>query len=192
MINSELGHVTSVEEFNKEIRRQQEEAHGEDYCLIHDAISKYSDGCKNYMELGTHQGGTASVALLQKFNRIQLVDIDLSRYNKFLKPLAEAYAKENNIELDVRQADSHSMASLGWSDMLVIDSYHHPAHMRKELELHGNTVRKYIIAHDTSVLHGNPNESLYYCLKDWAEENNWKVVERCTDNVGYTVIERTK
>ena len=40
MINSELGHVTSLEEFNSEIIRQQEEAHGENYCDIHDAIKK--------------------------------------------------------------------------------------------------------------------------------------------------------
>ena len=30
MINSELDHVTTLLEFNSEIRRQQEEAHGED------------------------------------------------------------------------------------------------------------------------------------------------------------------
>ncbi len=38
MINSELGHVKSVEEFNKEIIRQQEEAHGEFYCGIQGAL----------------------------------------------------------------------------------------------------------------------------------------------------------
>ena len=89
MINSELGHVTTLLEFNSEIRRQQEEAHGEDYCAIHDAIRKYIPDCKSYMELGVHQGGTASVAMLCKPNRIYLVDIDMSRYNKFLKPIAE-------------------------------------------------------------------------------------------------------
>lgn len=192
MINAELQHVTSVKEFNDEIRRQQEAAHGKDYCLIHDAIRKYSRGCHNYMEIGTHQGGTASVALLQKFKRIQLVDIDLSRYNKFLKPLAEAHASENKIELDVRQVDGRTIGSLGYSDMLVIDSYHHPNHMIKELELHGNTVRKYIIAHDTSIINGKPNDSLYRCLKDWGEKNGWKVVDHCTENVGYTVIQKVK
>lgn len=192
MINAELGHVTSVEEFNREIRRQQEEAHGKDYCLIHDAIRKYSRGCKNYMEIGTHQGGTASVALLQKFKRIQLIDIDFSRYNKFLKPLAESYAAENKITLEIRQVDGTSIGSLGYSDMLLIDSYHHPNHMIKELNLHGNTVSKYIIAHDTSIINGKANDSLYHCLKNWGEQNGWKVVDHCTENVGYTVIKKGK
>ena len=31
MINADLSHVTSLEDFYKEIRRQQEEAHGSDY-----------------------------------------------------------------------------------------------------------------------------------------------------------------
>lgn len=190
MINSELGHVKNLEEFNSEIRRQQEEAHGVDYCAIHDAIRKYSRGCQHYMEIGTHQGGTASVALLEKFKRIQLVDIDFSRYNKFLKALAEPYAAENKIELVIKQADSRSISSLGYSDMLVIDSYHHPDHMKAELQLHGATVRKYIIAHDTSIINGVNNESLYNCLKNWAANNKFVEVERGTTNVGYVVFKK--
>ena len=60
MINSELGHVTTMEEFNSEIIRQQEEAHGKDYCAIHKAIKKYMKECDSYKELGTHQGATAA------------------------------------------------------------------------------------------------------------------------------------
>ena len=63
MINAELGHVKTLEEFYSEIRRQQEEAHGDDYCEQHDAIKKYMKYCDSYKELGTHQGGTAACAL---------------------------------------------------------------------------------------------------------------------------------
>ena len=52
MINSELGHVKSVKAFNKDIKRQQEEAHGEYYCAIHNAIIKYMKECESYIELG--------------------------------------------------------------------------------------------------------------------------------------------
>ena len=62
MINAELGHVKTLEEFYSEIRRQQEEAHGDDYCEQHDAIKKYMKYCDSYKELGTHQGGTAACA----------------------------------------------------------------------------------------------------------------------------------
>lgn len=188
MINSELGHVTTVEEFNTSIREQQEKAHGEHYCAIHDAITKYMKDCNSYMELGIHQGGTASVAMLCKPKEICLVDIDTSRYNKFLAPIATEYCKENNIKLDVKSISSHSLASINSTDMLVIDSYHHPSHMQKELELHGSGVRKYILAHDTSVINGSDNDSLFHCLKNWGEKNGWMVIEHFKKNVGYTVI----
>jgi hypothetical protein len=190
MINADLSNVKSVAGFNKEIRKQQEEAHGEDYCQIHDAIKKYMKECKSYMELGTHQGGTASVAILCKPNRVYLVDMDMSRYRKFLEPLASDFCDKNDIELIVKEADSTSFTTINMTDMLVIDSYHHPAHMQKELNTHASNVRKYIIAHDTSIVNGKSNDSLYQCLAKFASENNWEIIERGTTNVGYTVLKK--
>tara|TARA_R110002153_G_scaffold72321_3_gene189411 strand:+ start:2920 stop:3498 length:579 start_codon:yes stop_codon:yes gene_type:complete len=191
MINSELGHVKTLKEFNKSIREQQEEAHGEDYCAIHDAIKKYMKECKSYMELGTHQGGTASVAMLANPNRVYLVDIDFTKYNLFLKPIAEEYCEKKDIELIVNQTDSTGFGAINMTDMLVIDSYHHPAHMQKELDMHGSNVRKYLIAHDTSNMLGKPDERLYHCMKNWCNKNNFVEVERGTTNVGYTVFKKT-
>jgi hypothetical protein len=190
MINADLSHVKSLKDFNKEIRRQQEEAHGVNYCQIHDAIKKYMKDCKSYMELGTHQGGTASVAMLCKPNRVYLVDMDMSRYRKFLEPIASDFCDKNDIELIVKEADSTSFSTINMTDMLVIDSYHHPAHMQKELNTHASNVRKYIIAHDTSIVNGKPNDSLYQCLVKFASENNWEIIERGTTNVGYTVLKK--
>ena len=190
MINSELGHVKTLEEFNTSIIQQQEEAHGKYYCAIHDAIKKYMKECNSYMELGVHQGGTASTAILCNPKNVCLIDNDMSRYNKFLKPIAQKYCKENNISLDVRQTDSTGFGSVNATDMLVIDSYHHPAHMNKELETHGSNVKKYIIAHDTSVLHGRANEALYNVLYEYSDSGRWKIIERETKNVGYTVMKR--
>ena len=142
------------------------------------------------MELGTHQGGTASAAMLCKPNRIYLVDMDMSRYRKFLEPLASDFCDRNDIELIVKEADSTSFTTINMTDMLVIDSYHHPAHMQKELNTHASNVRKYIIAHDTSIVNGKPNDSLYQCLVKFASENNWEIIERGTTNVGYTVLKK--
>lgn len=190
MINAELGQVKTLKEFNTEIRKQQEEAHGVDYCQIHDAIKKYMKECKSYMELGTHQGGTASIAMLCKPNRVFLVDMDMSRYRKFLAPIAQEWCDKNDIELIVKEADSTSIGTINMTDMLVIDSYHHPEHMKKELNLHGNNVRKYIIAHDTSIVNNKANDSLYQTMKQFADANGWEVIERGTTNVGYTVIKK--
>ena len=74
--------------------------------------------------------------------------------------------------------------------MLVIDSVHKADFMNKELALHGGNVNKYIIAHDTSVLMGKPNDILFQVLNKFAAENNWKVIERGIINAGYTVLKR--
>jgi len=197
MINSDLEHVITLEEFNSEIRRQQEEAHGFDYCQIHDAIAKYMKDCESYLELGTHQGGTASVAMLSKPEKIYLLDIDMSRYKKFLDPIATKYCAINGINLSVEQGDSTSsktktylQTTLFTVDMLVIDSYHVPSHMEKELRLYGKNTNKYILAHDTSMLMGVNNNCLYQCLKSWAEKNNFKEIEHGTTNVGYVVFQK--
>jgi hypothetical protein len=190
VINAELGHVTTLEEFHSEIRRQQEEAHGDHYCAIHDAIQKYMKECRSYMELGTHQGGTAAAALLCNPKEVYLRDIDMSRYNKFLKPIAEKYAADNKIKLDVKQVDSTTLGSTAPVDMLMIDSYHHPNHMQRELDTHKHFVSKYIIAHDTEVLHGKKNNSLFLCLAQFAEKEGWDVVEHVQLNVGYAVIKK--
>jgi hypothetical protein len=190
MINSELEHVRTLKEFNTEIRRQQEEAHGNDYCQIHDAIKKYMQECDSYMEFGTHQGGTASTAILCKPKAVILVDKDLSKYRKNLEKIALEFCERHNIALAVFEEDSSSPRVKHNVDMLMIDSYHHPSHMQKELEVHGNNIKKYIVAHDTSIINGKKNDSLYQCLKRFADSNNWKIIERGETNVGYTVLKK--
>lgn len=188
MINSKLDHCKTVEEFYISIREQQEEAHGHDYCEQHDALMKYATECTTYAELGVHQGGTLSCALLAGFKYVEGVDISLEKYNKFLKPLAEAHAKENKIVFKMKEVDSGSLESIGPRvDMLLIDSYHKAYHMAKELKVHASRVNKYIIAHDTA----KPTAELDNCLTDFCFNNpGWKVIERGESNVGYMVLKR--
>lgn len=188
MINSELGHVKTLPEFYESIRSQQEEAHGEHYCKMHDAINDIAKECNSYKELGVHQGGTLANALLQPtLKYVEGVDIDMLKYERFLKPIAEEYAKENKKILKMRKEDSTSIDSLGYScDILMIDSYHKAFHMKKELERHGEYIKKYIVAHDTH----KPDDQLYWCLADWAADNDWSVAIRNQENVGFTVLKK--
>jgi hypothetical protein len=188
MINAELSHLTTLEEFYESIRSQQEAAHGNDYCAMHDTINELVQDCNSYKELGVHQGGTLANALLQPtIKYVEGVDIDMHRYKKFLQPIAEQYAKDNKKILKIREVDSTGIDSLGYStDILVIDSYHKAFHMEKELERHGQYAKKYIAAHDTHL----PDDQLYWCLANWAAENGWTVVTRSKENVGFTVIQR--
>jgi len=188
MINAELSHVTTLEEFYESIRSQQEEAHGNDYCKMHDAVNEIAKECNSYKELGTHQGGTLANALLQPtLKYVEGVDNDMHRYRKFLQPIAEQYAKDNKKVLKIKEVDSTGIDSLGYStDILLIDSYHKAFHMQKELERHGPYVKKYIVAHDTH----KPDDQLYWCLANWGSDNGWSVMTRNQENVGFTVLKK--
>lgn len=187
MINAELSYVTTLEEFYSEIRRQQEEAHGHDYCQQHDAIQRLlKTECKTYKELGTHQGGTAAAALMMKPERVELIDISMEKYRRFAKPIFEKYCKDNNIELIIKEVSSTSLESLGSKvDLMLIDSRHVRPHMEAELNLHHGNVSKYIVFHDTSAV-----PELYKGIVNFCARQPWEIIERGTANVGYTVIKR--
>jgi hypothetical protein len=191
MINSELGHVKTLKQFHKEIVRQQTEAHGEHYCDHHEVIKERMKECDSYMELGTHQGGTASAALLTKPKKIVLVDNDMSRYRKFLQPIAEEFCLKHKIILkEIEQDSTHLKSSGGPVDFLLIDSYHHPQHMSRELMTHQVNIKKYILAHDTSIINGRLNSSLYEALVRFCDQYPFKVIERNEVAEGYTLLER--
>jgi hypothetical protein len=192
MINAELTGITTLKKFYSEIRRQQEEAHGDDYCQQHDAIERYLKKGDVYLELGTHQGGTAARAMLNNPKKVVLVDISMEKYRKFLEPIAKKYCAKNSIELDVRECSSTEPVSAAKADVLLIDSMHQRRQMENELRIHGGNISKYIIAHDTSIINGRKNEELYNCLVDFSNKNSWKVLERGTTNVGYTVLEKVQ
>ena len=188
MINSELGHVKTIDEFYASIREQQEAAHGEHYCKMHDIINDLAKDCKSYKELGVHQGGTLANALLQPTLRyVEGVDISLEKYKKFLKPIAENWAAASARVLRMKECSSTSIDSLGYStDILMIDSVHKSHHMQAELELHGKYVKRYIVAHDTQL----PDDQLYWTLVNWGVDNGFDSMIRNKENVGFTVIER--
>ena len=189
MIKAELNGIKTLKKFYTEIRKQQEAAHGDDYCEQHDAIQKYLKECESYKELGTHQGGTAAAALLMKPKKIELVDISMENYRKFAKSIFEDYCNKNNIELSVLEVDSSSKQSVtNEYDMLLIDSYHKRNHMEKELAIHHNKIKKYIVFHDT-----NSIKELQNCIEDFCNNNKqWVIIEQGKSNVGYTVIKKIK
>ena len=191
MINAELGHVTTLDEFYTEIVKQQTTAHGEHYCDHHSKIKELSSECRSYSELGTHQGATAARAMLSKFDKIKLVDTDISRYRKFLEPIATQYCLDNNKTLEVFEGSSiDNKSTLETVDLLFIDSMHKSSHMKKELNLHAKNVKKYILAHDTHRQHGRINTSLYETLESFCKTNPWEVAERNTVAEGYTLLKR--
>ena len=192
MIQANVQHCKTLEDFYTSIRAQQEAAHGKDYCGHHDAIKRLiqENELTSYKELGTHQGATAAAALLSKMiRRACLIDIKFDIFEP-QEPLFDTFCQTNGIELNCKCIDSSSPQSLDGKryDIMLIDSLHKPAHMKKELAVHSETVNHFIVAHDTS----KPSDSLFHALKDFVASNHkkWSILERNTTNVGYTILKR--
>jgi hypothetical protein len=192
MINAELSHVKTLPEFYTEIRKQHEQAHGHDYCWQHDAMQKLMKKCDTYRELGTHQGASAAAACLMNPSAVTLVDISFEKWRPF-ESIFRTYCEENNISFDVQEKSSTDPSTAKPVDLLLIDSNHQPAHLVNELNLHAKTVKKYIVLHDTSRLFGKVDDRLWQVVNGFINNgiNPWIVQERCTDNVGYTVLQNT-
>lgn len=188
MITAELDHVKNIEEFHSEICRIQKSAHGERYCEHHSVIQDLiqNKDCKDYKEFGTHQGASAAAAMLANPKSVQLVDPDFGKYRKYLKSLAEKYCKENSIELKTYECSSSSIGSLGDPcDLLFIDSLHKAYHLQAELDLHKNSVRKYMLFHDVNNTKGFPEVIHKFC-----NQNDWKILERSDSKEGYMLIKK--
>lgn len=191
MINAKLDHVKTLPEFYNEIRRQHEEAHGAEYCWQHDAMMGLMKQCDTYKELGTHQGASAAAACLTNPKKVTLVDIDLHRWRPFEKLFTD-YCAEHNIEFLAQELSSIAPLAVSRVDLLLIDSNHQPAHLEKELALHAQHVKKFIVLHDTSRLFGKPDDRLYKVAEAFVSGiTPWRIKFRETANVGYTVMENT-
>ena len=176
MINAKLDHVKTLPEFYTEIRKQHEEAHGHEYCWQHDAMKECMTECNTYRELGTHQGASAAMACLQNPMQVELVDISFDKWRPF-EHIFYDYCGQNNISLIIKEKSSLDPHTASPVDCLLIDSNHQPTHLRKELDLHGRSVKKYIILHDTSRLFGKPDERLWDVANEWVNKgiSPWKI-----------------
>jgi len=82
------------------------------------------------------------------------------------------------------------------TDLLFIDTYHTYIQLSRELDLHANKVRKYLIFHDT-VTFGDRGEDhkkpgIMAAIHDFVLENPcWSFEKVFTNNNGLLVLERT-
>jgi cytochrome c551/c552 len=139
---------------------------------IHDTerykhLIKLGKKVETVSELGVFQGRTMALFMQQGIKSIHGVDINLNRFTPKLKKIFQEYADKNNINFELIEASSISEESVREVDLLHIDSWHNPQHLKKELYLHHKSVSKFITLHDTKL--GNPMNGTQFQL--------WKVVE---------------
>ena len=83
------------------------------------------------------------------------------------------------------------------TDLLFIDTLHNYNQLSKELLLHGNKVKKYLIFHDTTSFEwhgesyeGNKEDGIWLAIEEFLKQNlHWKIHERFINNNGLTILQ---
>lgn len=91
-------------------------------------------------------------------------------------------------------ADSAEIAPIEVTDLLFIDSQHNAKQLRRELALHADSVRTWIVIHDTAKFgtRGDDKaEGLLIAMEEFlATHPEWSIVERYENNHGLIVLQR--
>lgn len=153
----------------------------------------YADQCQHVTELGVRRGVSTWAFLVSMTKRLVSIDINYpDDFGGSLKELQES-AAEAMIDFSFILADDLSI-ELEETDLLFIDTLHTYGHLKKELTLHSEKARKYIIFHDTmqySVIGVDGGEGIGRAIDEFlAEKPEWVVKEKYENNNGLLILER--
>lgn len=126
--------------------------------------------CDSIVELGVCHGKSTR-AFLASGTKLRSYDVwvdprvlDLFNHAKSIGNDVE-YIKKNSVKTEIEECD-----------MLFIDSWHHYYQLKKELKLHANKAKKYIVFHDT-VSCGSSGED----WKSWGNGSSIQYEQLCRD-----------
>jgi hypothetical protein len=104
------------------------------------------------------------------------------------------YCSSNNIYYQFILGDTTKI-KIEETDLLFIDTFHKYGQLKKELELHGNKSKKYIILHDTTNCEFTDedvgNIGILKAITEFLELNShWVIHKRFYNNNGLTILKR--
>jgi len=162
--------------------------------LYMDELYELAKECNHITEMGVNEVNSTWAFLKARPKKLVCIDITFSYAYQRVKfedhiwlESLKSLAKKENVELVLIEDDT-SKIEIEETDLLFIDTNHTYDHLKKELTLHGNKVRKYIAFHDT-VLFGELNKA----IKEFLEaNNNWSVYKNIKSNPGLLIIKNNK
>lgn len=153
------------------------------------SLMRYAAKCESVKEIGVFQGSSFMAMMIQDSVRHGVaIDINTKLFEQYLKPLLVEYCDRTGKTLKTHGVSSLDKSTVSEVDMLHIDSLHKPAHLKQELRLHAESVKKYIAFHDIK----QNDWALLGVIEDFCNHNpEWSVVERFTGGgAGHAVIAR--
>lgn len=169
-------------------------------------IKKYASKCNSVVEFGS-RGMHSSIAIINGMPKIiNLYDINHPSRSGADLDLILSLAKKCKLDISFNLKNVLDVV-IDETDMLFIDTWHSYQQLSKELELHVDKVKKYLIFHDTT-LFGDVDEKDWYNLKEKHTSSptkqglntaidefllknlEWKLLEKFVNNNGLTVLEK--
>jgi hypothetical protein len=156
-------------------------------------LKKYAEECDLVIEFGVRWIVSTWAFLSAKPKKLISYDFQLpSNWGFDINETINA-AKECNLDYTFILADTRTI-EIEECDLLFIDTLHEYEQVKKELELHANKVKKYIIFHDTVSFREVGEiggKGIYFAISEFLENNkNWKIKEEFKNNNGLLIIER--
>ena len=156
-------------------------------------LMKYASECEHITEMGV-RGIVSTFALLMGEPK-RMISYDIQWAAGIEGIIKEA--NESGIDFDFRIADTTDLTIVE-TDLLFIDTLHNYNQLKRELELHSDKARKYLIFHDTTSFewigesyNGKLDEKgIWYAIEELIEEGKWEIKERYTNNNGLTILKR--
>ena len=174
-------------------------------------LYKYSLLCDHITEMGVRDGVSTWAFLAARPKR--LISYDFCFYegvNKVIEVAMEETTEFHFIKVDVLDVDIEQ------TDLLFIDTFHHPLQLRREFARHSSKVNKYIILHDTEShkrvneilwpdeidamkksgknvdeYNNYPNTGIFSSIVDFLWQNRgWSIREVYSNNNGLTILEK--
>lgn len=147
-------------------------------------LYRYASEVDTIVELGVRTG-RSTIALLTA-HPVWMKSYDKRRHDANVSKI-EDEADAEGIDFSFTLGSSFEVDPPE-RDLLFIDTKHDYETLSKELRLHGNKTKKYIIMHDTSTFPGL-NKAIEEFL---AQHLHWRLAQRFTNNNGLTILERNQ
>ncbi len=166
-----------------------------------DTLVRYSAGCAHITEMGVRTVVSTWAFLKAKPQKLVCIDI-----NPAPLAYAQGLAAQQGTELEFRLADTGDETfEIEETDLLFIDTWHVYEQLKRELDLHAERARRWIILHDTTTYgdHGEGytyacvtrparrRKGLGYAIEEFLLQNRqWQLWEKFAHNNGLTILAR--
>jgi len=154
-------------------------------------LTKLASGVTHVTEFGVRDGASTLAFIMGAPNTLHSYDINPCKN----KPMLEQAAKTNGVSWVFHLQDD-CKEPIEETELLLIDTIHEHFQLEKELYLHGNKARQFIVMHDTHQdppgINGHSSEMWVAILQFLAINRDWRVFQDYTNCNGLTILARAQ